>query len=285
MTIAKLKKRVAAPPQHDFSGLWRTIEWQPDLFNPQKFIVGIALESSEGETAFRLMEKAGRFECFFRPEPMAQEFNWLLSTARRDIAAGKPISCHNLSLSDGLFINGTSIDAVAAELFEEIVIAARPTPENSKAEEIGPDTSSVRRSVNDELKRIMSLDFERVSREHGHTLSNHHLDVTLAPTGGCGSVISTCYRTPASIEIHLLRAAQDISAYATAQNCPSKAIFLRVPDQNAPLNARERRAIETLTGEACWKLECAGFKAPRHEVAATLATEIRDWAMPLLQAA
>lgn len=285
MSLAELKQRTIAPPQAGFTGLWRTIEWQPDLFSPQRFIVGITVESpSTDARSFRLMDQPTRLDCFFRPWPITQDFNWALAAARRALTSksNAPIPCHNITLSDGLFISGESLESTAETLFNEMVLAARPWNDSGPADAVGPDTDVVRKEVNALLKRMVGLDFERIVREKGETLSEHFFDVTLAPDHGAGSVVSACFKSPTSIELHLLRAAQDTSAYATAQHRDSKAIFVRMPSTDARLSPKDRAAIEKLTGEACWKLECAGFRAPRHDSNDAIACEIRDWATPLL---
>lgn len=281
MTLAELKQRTSERPVHGFSGLWHTIEWQPDLFTPQKFVVGVMIETST-ERGAKLMDGLHRLECFFKPATIAQEFNWLMASARRALAEnGTPLS-PNLTISEGLFIQGASLQEKLDKLFDEIVVAARPIQEGQRSESVGPDTETVRKTVADELKRIMGLRYEQVAREKGETLSNHHLDVPLAPTRGAASIISACYRSITSIETRLLRASNDINAYAAAMKKPQKAIFMQVPDAMAPLSAKERRDIERLTGEESWKLECAGFSVPRHERVIDLAKEIDQWATPLI---
>jgi len=281
MTLAELKKRTAPAPTHGFAGVWRTIEWQPDLFTPQKFIIGVIIETS-AKRAFKLMDGPHRLECFFKPAPITQEFNGMMAHLRHTLAENNPLLSHNLSISDGLFIQGGSMSDKLDQLFNEIVVAARPAQEGTRNESVGPDTDTVRKTVASELKRIMGLRYEQVARENGETLANHHLDVPLAPTHGAASIISGCYRSTSTIETKLLRAANDINAYAAALKKPKKAIFMQMPDASAPLSAKERRDIERMTGEEAWKLECAGFAVPRQERAADLARDIDQWATPLI---
>lgn len=282
MSLSDLKQRVSPAPDIGFSGIWHAIEWQPDLFKPQRFVVGILVQDSQQRRAVRLMESSNRIDCFFRPDPIAAEFRWLMSNARRTLASDGTLFGHNLCLSDGLLITGDSLETTADSLFDEMVSAAAPIMEGPRSEEVGPNTEEVRRIVSSELKRIFGLNYEQVAREQGQILSEHHLDVTLAPRNGAGSVISACYRTSNTIETKLLRAARDINAYASSIGNPSKAIFMQMPGADAPLNAKERAEIERLTGEESWKLERAGFIVPRHEDSLVLALEIREWAEPLL---
>lgn len=281
MTLAELKRRTSPPPATGFSGFWRAIEWQPDVFKPQKFVVGVCIETSETR-ATKLMEKPNRLECFFRPAAIGREFSWLMAQAKRSLARGDQALSPNISLSDGLFIQGETIEQKLSDLFDEYVLAAAPLNETGRAETVGPDTDDVRKTVSAALKRIMGLQYEQIARENGETLDMHHLDVTLAPTHGAASVISACYRSRSTIETHLLRTANDINAYASACHRQKKAMFIQMPDLQAPLSAKERSDIERLTGEESWKLECAGFTVPRHDAANLLARDIKEWATPLL---
>jgi hypothetical protein len=282
MNYEKLKERTAPAPMMAFSGTWRAIEWQPDLFKPQRFVVGVLIETDEQQRALRLMDAPGRIECFFRPAPVVQDFSWLMSNNRRTLNADGALFGHNLSLSDPMFVQGADLQATADELFDDLVVAATPVPDAARPETVGPDTEAVRRYVSDALKRIFVLDYAMLVREEGAILSNHHLDVTLAPPQGAGSVISACYRSENTIITKLLRTANDINAYAATQRLGHKALFIQVPGADAPLTAKERKAIEQLTGEEAWKLECAGFSAPRHDRSEALIGGIRDWMQPLV---
>lgn len=285
MNLSALRERAVTIARQDpFVGHWRVVYWQPDLFVRQRFAVGVFVESSEGERAFQLMEKAGRIECFFSPLPIQRTFSGMMAMMRQYLAAPDgaiPPSPH-FSLSEPSFICGESAQALAHRLFVENVPAAKPRSEKESQESLGPDTDETRVALSGLLKQMTNMAYERIVREGGQVLSDHYLDVTLAPDNGAGSVISVCYKSTQTIEMKMLRAAQDINAYATSQKRGHKAIFLLEPADDVPLPPKERKAIDTLIGNECWKLEQAGFATPRNTRIPEMARDIKDWATPLL---
>lgn len=287
MNISALRDRAVTLTRHDlFVGHWRVVYWQPDLFVPQRFAVGVSVESSNGERAFKLMEKAGRIECFFAPQPIQREFAGIMALMRNFLADpdGSLPPSPNFSFSEPSFIRGDSAQELANRLFVENVPAAKPRSDKESKESIGPDTEETRVALSGFLKQMTSMAYERIVREGGQVLSDHYLDVTLAPDNGAGSVISVCYKSTQTIEMKMLRAAQDINAYATSQKRGHKAIFLLEPSDDAQLPPKERKAIDTLIGNECWKLEQAGFATPRNTRIPDMARDIKDWATPLLTA-
>lgn len=284
MKLTALRDRAETIRRHDgFVGHWRIIQWQPDLFVRQVFVVGVLVESSEGERGFRLMDKPERIECFYEPNSTRREFSLLMAMLRLHIAAqsDRPIPSPHLSFGEPCFVRGGSLQAMVDQLFAENVPAAKQRVDRVTAEEIGPSTEEARIALADFLKQMTNLTYEKIVRENGQTLSDHHLDVTLAPDDGAGSVISVCYRSAKTIEMKILRAAQDINAYAISQKRQHKAIFLLEP-QDDILIGREREQIDYLIGNECWKLEQAGFITPRNTAISGMARDVCEWAMPLL---
>jgi hypothetical protein len=285
MNLTSLRELAIKTPRQDgFVGHWRIIEWQPNLFVPQRFAVGVCVESTSQGRDFRLMEKPGRLECFFHPQPIRRDFSSLMAMLRAWLAepeTDSPPSPH-LILGEPCFIRGESAQTLVERLFADNIMAAKPRNERETSDEIGPDTDSARASLSSFLKQLTGLQYDRIVRENGQTLSDHYLDVTLAPDHGAGSVISVCYKSAQTIEMKMLRAANDINAYATSQNRQKKALFLLEPDESAALTARDRATIDRLIGNECWKLEQAGFATPRNTRIRAMAQDIKDWATPLL---
>ena len=287
MNLEALRQRAIKIPRADgFVGTWQAIIWQPNLFTPQAFVVGVVARSAT-EQAFQIMAKPGRIECFFKPRALAREFAGLTAMIRAAVANTPPgesisLPVHNFSLTEPLFVRGESAQSVADKVFLETVTAAKALPDDPGNASIGPSTEEARKETVQLLKKLTGADFERIVREDGQTLSNHYLDVTLAPDHGAGSVVSTCYRSTQSILVNLLTAAQDINAYAASTHREQKAVFIIEPDDSAPLTAKERKTIDDLIGNECWKLETSGFRTPRNVTTSAMARDIRDWATPLL---
>lgn len=287
MNLEALRNRAIKIPRGDhFVGTWQAIVWQPNLFTPQTFVVGVVARSSS-EQAMQIMDKPGRIECFFKPKGIAREFMALTAMLRAAIARTAPgddipLPSPNFRLTEPLFVRGESAQAVADRVFLDTVTAAKALPNDPGPESIGPSTEEARKETAQLLKHLTGTDFERIVREEGQMLSNHFLDVTLAPDHGAGSIVSACYRAPQSILVNLLVAAQDINAYAASTRRDQKAVFIIEPDDDAPLTAKERKTIADLIDNECWKLETSGFRAPRNVTTAAMAQDIRDWAMTLL---
>lgn len=286
MNINALRQHAITQSREDaFTGTWRVVQWQPDLFGPQRFVVGVLVESASGQRAYQIMDKPERIECFFKPRLIRREFASLMSLLRNSLAEPKNgavlLPSPNFSFNEARFVRGASAQEIASRLFAETVTAASPLAHDEE-KGIGPNTEETRKQVTVFLKQMCDLSFERIFREQGQTLSDHYLDVTLAPDNGAGSVISACYRSLTSIELKLLRAASDINAYASAQRCEHKAIFILEPSDDAPISPKERKAMDSLIGNELWKLEQAGFDTPRNTDFGGLARDIHDWAIPLL---
>lgn len=270
-----------------FTGTWQAIMWQPDLFSPQSFVIGTLARSNDGVLAWKLMGHPVRLGDFFRPRDITRDFSFLLNLVRTALGRWQPgqpltVPSANISFSAPQYARGASAQAVADDAFDDSVLAARTEPETLLDGRVGPDTEAVRHQVNDFLRQMTDLAFSRIVREQGETLSEHFLDVTLAPDHGAGSVISTCYRSLGIVEMKILRAASDINAYAATAKRRAKGLFILVPPDDAPLRPKERSQMERLLGEECWKLECAGFTVPRQPSSRLLAKDIHDWATPLL---
>lgn len=287
MNLSALRENAVTRMRQDaFTGHWRVIHWQPDLFVSQLFAVGVIVESADGERAFELMEKAGRIECFFDPLPIRQSFAGMMALLRSHLAeAGDELlPSPHFSFGAPCFVRGESAHALAKRLFAENIPAARPRNDRESKEALGPDTDETRSAVAGFLKQMTNMAYERIVREGGQVLSDHYLDVTLAPDHGAGSVISVCYKALPTIEMKMLRAAQDINAYAASQKRAHKALFLLEPADDVPMPPKERKAINNLIGNECWKLEQAGFATPRNTHIPAMARDIKDWATPLLAA-
>ena len=285
MNLSALRERAVTLPRNDgFVGHWRAIYWQPDLFVPQRFAIGVSVASDDDQHAFRLMDKPGRIECFFAPRPIRREFAMLMAMVRNYLADPDnvaPPSPH-IIVGEPCFVRGKTAESLVEQLFLENVPAARPRHDRDLPDAIGPDTDETRVSLSGFLKQMTGMAYERIVREQGQVLSDHYLDVTLAPDNAAGSVISVCYKSTQTIEVKILRAAQDINAYATSQHRRHKALFLLEPADDVPIPAKERKAIDDLIGNERWKLEKAGFVTPRNTHIPDMARDIRDWAKPLL---
>lgn len=288
MNLTALRELAYRPAPEPFTGTWSAIVWQPELSGVQRFVVGVVVRG-QGQQAARLMSEPGRLDCFFRPRSIAADFTWLISMARSQLAQANldaPIALPvlNLTATAPQFVSGQSAEALAETLFAQLVPAAKDEIEAPPARPY-LDTASLRELVHNELKRITGLDYSRIVREAGEIIrdrGDHAFDVDIITARAVGSVISADYKSLASIERNLLRAAHDVQAYSGSRNKDARGIFIFDPIERPGLTAKERKDVERFLDEERWKLDCAGFSVATNHTPELLALDVRDWAAPLL---
>jgi hypothetical protein len=273
-----------------FAGLWATIDLQPDLFSPQRFCVGIAVADIKQGFVFRLLTDVSKFECIYARTDAAS-IRTLIESAERALlrAAQDSIALpevefesDNLSISQMMPTSGQSAEAVLSRLYAEVV-AMEPRAEKPPRPFVSLDTAQVRQLVANELKRIGGTAHERVFISPNEVIvtdeagGTHELDVTLRSAKGAGSIVSAVYKTPATIELNLLRASRDLSTYAHIRRLDDLALFVMSASGNqfAPL---EYERISELLDEQSWRLERQGFRVTTFDEPTRIAEGILEWA-------
>jgi hypothetical protein len=145
------------------------------------------------------------------------------------------------------------------------------------------DTEQVRRLVSTELKRLAGLAYERVVVDFEHTLVTdekgvpHKLDFNLRSATGAGSVVSAVYKTPAHVELGLLRADRDLRTYGGLRKLSDLAVFVMAasPEQ---YDAAEYAKMSELLDETTWRLARGGLRVEVHQRPEDIAAGIMDWA-------
>lgn len=289
--LAHAKKHITEVADAAFSGLWATVEFQPDLFSPQKFAIGVVVAASEGPPVFRLISDVSKFECIYGKK-IAAHFDEYLKAAEYSLArcvtakeavGAVAFETDNLQLSALWATSGRSREDVLARLFHE-VIPLEPSEEKPERDFVSMDTEQVRRLVGVELKRIAGIAYEKVVVDPKQTLIvdketgiPHQLDFNLRSKLGAGSVISALYKTQSIVELNLLRADTDLRTYAGIRKLSDLAIFIMTPRQDDMANADFSR-LSDLIDETSWRLEQGGLRVEAHESAEPLARGILDWA-------
>lgn len=141
------------------------------------------------------------------------------------------------------------------------------------------------RLVDDELKRISGLSFERIRTEPQRALRDqvtgetHWLDFNLEPPCKAGNVISAVYKTPMNVGLNFLRASRDLATYAKVKGLRDLhlGLFVMTPAGDAMPPAEVER-IENILGEQSWNREKQGFVVAAHTSPAALAQDVWDWA-------
>lgn len=289
---AHLRRHTAEVPRAAFEGMWATIKLQPDAFARQRYTVGVAVAAMDGAVSFRLLNDLVKFECLYGREDVA-EIRALIDGAEQSLlrCRKEQVELRDLAFDSQAVVlgdlwptAGSSQDAVLSRLFSDVV-PFLPREERKQRDFITLDNTSVRRMVDDELKRIAGLAFERISTKPRRALRDqatgeaHYIEFNLEPPGKAGSVISAVYKTPMSVELNFLRASSDLATYARVKGLKDRqlGLFVMTPADNA-MPPAEMERIENILGEQSWSLEKQGFLVSARTAASALAQDVWAWA-------
>ena len=290
--IAHLRTHMAKTAVPPFSGMWGTVDLQPDLFSPQRFCVGVVVApSGEGPMEFRLISDATKFECLYN-RTVASQMRLLLKSAEQSLHRAARVACRfdgiefnsdNLCIAGPFPTSGASQEAVVARLFSEVVAMEPSQEERAPRDFISIDTAQVRLLVANEIKRIGGTLYERVAVSEAETLivdetgTTHELDLNLRTAMGVGSVVSAVYRTPNTIELNLLRSSRDLATYARIREVRDVAMFI-MSAQRHQFVPSEYERISELLDEQSWRLENQGFRVTVFDDPKAIATDVLEWA-------
>lgn len=284
-------------PMPRFSGVWSTVELQPDLFVPQSFSVGVVVQPEGERLHFKLLDDFKKFECVYGdrfPQRSIREVMTYAEEALRFAAQDRAListvtlNTDVLRLSPPTFTSGEDWEATIERLFADVIVMA-PHAKRQGREFLSIDTPRVRALVNQELKRIAQMDYERIVVAGESTTGmlvddrgvKHHLDFNLRTSRACGSVVSAVYKSHVSVELNLLKSSRDLTTYSRIKNLRDTGLFLLLPDEQL-LEAKEYKHIIDVIDEQAWKLERDGFRVVSLSSEAQLAQEIYDWALPTM---
>jgi hypothetical protein len=296
LDYSTLLRSAKATPKPGFSGSWSYIEFQPDIFSPQRFPIGVVVQAEDERLYFKLLDDFKKFDCVYPegfPHSSAKALMaYAYSELQRAIKARVPLSqllfdSHVLSVSRPVHTSGNDREAAVERLFADVVAMVPSTVKKTREFE-SIDTTEARKLVNEKLKEIAAMDFERfVMVDHpglfvpGDGNHRHHLDVNLMTPTSCGAVASAVYKTPQTVELNLFKAGLDLKTCRQVKSLDSAGLFLLTPNPNS-MEPREFRRIEETICEHEWKLERDGFRFVSMQEPADLASEIYAWAKPAL---
>jgi len=280
-----------------FEGVWFSIELQPDIFTPQWFNVGVAIQTFDGEAEFQVLEYFKKLECLYGKKFSRNTFFELRShiteTLKKASEDKRPLNktafeTSALRLSSHGYTSGPNIDSTISRLFRETVVLDKDERENQRSFE-SIDTQKARQIVNKELKRISSLDYEKIvnqeNTKRGYEIEfgdeKHFLDIELLTKKACGNIISAVYKSTQTIELNLLKSSRDLTTFSKIRGVNDIGLFLLLPHEET-MSKKEFQPINELLKEQEWKLERDGFRVVSLPSEAELAKEIYEWAKPTL---
>lgn len=292
---AHLSRIATAPPKPSFSGAWTTIELQPDAFVPQRFTIGVIVQSLGERLHFKLLDDFKKFECLYHdqfPQKSVREILAYAEEALRRAAKAKiaipeiRFDTHCLTLAVPSYTSGDDHEATVDRLYSEVVVMA-PSAKRKANEFEFIDTPMARQLVNQKLKEIAKMDFEKIVPSEGQGLLldfegvKHFLDLNILTAGACGSVTSAAYKSAQTVEMNLLKSSRDLTTYSRVNKMDNIGLFLLLPQADL-MEPKEFKKIEDAIEEHEWKLERDGFRVVSMAGPADLAQEIYDWVQPTI---
>jgi len=293
--FSHLKSHASKTPKPVFSGMWSTVELQPDIFAPQRFSIGVVVQTAGDRLYFKLLDDFKKFDCIYRDKFPQKSIGEIITYAeealRKAVHTRSAIadvffetSCLSLSLPQ--FTSGENHEGTVERLYAEVVVMAM-TDTKTGSDFISIDTSQARKMVNLELKRIAQMDYEKIVHQDSQGVlldengMKHFLDLNLLTGTACGSVTSAVYKSPQTVELNLLKSSRDLTTYSRIRNIGNIGLFLLVPEVSTIPN-KELKRISEVIEEHEWKLEQDGFRVVSMPSPSDLASEIFNWAKPTL---
>ncbi|MDR5882021.1 hypothetical protein [Caballeronia sp. LZ032] len=270
-----LARLATATVKPSFSGIWGTVELQPDVFIPQRFSVGVIVQPEGKALKFKLLEDYKSFECVYGEAFPRRAFREIMThveetlhrAARHQTAMNAvTFGSATLQVSAPAYTSGDDVESTVDRLFQEVVVMA-PKVKAARRGFASLDTSRVRALVNEELKRIAHLDYEKfvlgTESGSGEFVDDrgvqHFLDFNLKTGTACGSVVSAVHKNASTVEFNVLKSSRDLTTYSRIRNLKDTGLFLLLPDKQQ-LEAREYKSILDVIEEQAWKLKRDGFR-------------------------
>lgn len=280
-------------PEKGFSGAWCSVEFQPDAFVPQSYTVGVIVQPVGDRFYFKLLDDFKKFDCIYEEKLSKKDLRELMRYAEENLRLSSQkridipevrFETSSLRLSETKYTSGENVEVTVERLFSEVVVMAwRPSKEKKVFESI--DTVHARELVNEALKRIAHLDYDRIVNQDNNGIlveedgGKHYLDLNLITARACGSVTSAVYKSHQSVELNVLKSSRDLTTYSRIRNMQQIGLFLLMPDEMS-MEAKEYSKIVNIISQYEWKLEQDGFRVVSMPSPRELAAEIYDWAKP-----
>ena len=130
LDYSALLRSAKATPKPGFSGWWSYIEFQPDIFSPQRFPIGVVVQADDERLYFKLLDDFKKFECVY-PEGfphssakalMAYAYGVLQAAIKEKTPLSQILfDSHVLSLSRPVHTSGSDREAAVERLFSDVV--------------------------------------------------------------------------------------------------------------------------------------------------------------------
>lgn len=204
-----------------FEGKWHTIEFQPVLDVPQRFVIGVALSSKGRLREFRIAEDASRLKCFYGDAFGSSTWKWLRDALISDLqqARGSSVAKHQsaspqISLGEGFYVSGSDELSVLSRTFARVVTVSRI---ETKPRVMGLPQLELRKQVSRMLKVKLGTQFEAVHQEHGIQIKEadhvYTFDVNYDDHKVASSVVSASYSDLTSARLNIQTCFSDLMTF------------------------------------------------------------------------
>lgn len=255
-----------------YVGEWRPLFFCPDPASPQEFVVGIACSRDRHFDGWRLLDDYSKFECVYAKRlpataliPYFARVSGFLKQAQ-DSGEGIPrveSLSEQLRWGDPLAAHGDTLEDTLADLYDTVVTLKPEAPVNARREFKARPTEIVRRRVNERLKVLLALRYERVVNERGYEEikegnQRHRLMVNLRSGNKVGAVVSAWYSSVDSIASQILQAEADLTAAQKHFNAKHAGLFVVRPFEPAGIHPSVLESIDTFMEESKWRCDTRG---------------------------
>ncbi|WAR46934.1 DUF3037 domain-containing protein [Methylomonas rapida] len=283
----------AARQQHNAEnnviGRWYKIAMTPNLQSGDRFNVGVVFCDIEGALHYRFLAHYARLRCLYG-DAIEEQTRFLLQLLREQLVNEESLLAlpsYNINVEGPFHAAGANIDAILNNLYDTVIPIGR-APENKEQRE----ESAFQALTNQKARGLI---YEQLDHLHGlhktHALiaetdyleidtptGKRRLDIPLQPIGHYGSIISACYKNPASVEKHILNAQLDLNTADRLKPRPGQiGLFILRPRADMHLTAKEMDATDNVLDKLLWKMRDKHWLIEADDSPKRLAEEIAEW--------
>ncbi len=223
-----------------FEGKWHTIEFQPVLDVPQRFVIGVAISSRGRLREFRIAEDASKLKCFYGEGFSSSTWKWLREQLSADLlqAKGTVFSRHQslspqIYLGEGQYASGSDILSVLSRTYARVVTVSRS---DAKPRAFGLPQQDLRKQISRMLKIKLGNRFEVVHQEYGIRIKEedhfYTFDVNYDDAKVASSVVSASYADLSAAQLNIQTCFSDLMMYGKLREREQLGLAVLLPSTN-----------------------------------------------------
>jgi hypothetical protein len=205
-----------------FEGKWHSVDFQPDLTVPQRFVIGVALSRKGKLTHFRIAEDAPKLKCFYGQRYSREVWSWMRDQLTAELAEVKGQTVANfrsvspqVTIGEGYYASGSDADATLSRTFGRIVTVVGG---EKKKRDRGVSQSELRAEIGRILRISMNTRYESLAMPEGGLQINdngqiHTFDIGYDDNKTASSVVSACYANLDTARLNIMTALHDLYTF------------------------------------------------------------------------